>query len=544
MRVPASRTQSDASGGEPDSKTTRALLVEDNLFDVEFLRRTLEDRRRNGRIELVPARRLTEALELIFEEEIDVVLLDLGLPDSEGLEALLAIRETRPGIPIVVLTGQDDDHLAMAALRAGAQDYLVKGEVGAELLIRSIRYAVERMRADERLRESEEKLRHAQKMEAVGRLAGGVAHDFNNTITVIRGFTEILFESLPSEDERREDLKEIDNAAVHATTLTRQILAFSRKQCLQPTVLDLNTLVGNVENLLRRLIGEDIDLGSILCSDLWRIEADSGQLEQILMNLAVNARDALSGGGRISIKTENIELDDEDARRVVYARPGRFVRLTFEDDGTGIDPETMDKIFESFFTTKELGKGTGLGLSVVYGIVKQHDGWINIYSEPGHGSAFTIYFPSCPSPSKEESLACASQADLHGKGERILLVEDDESVAKFAARVLEQNGYRVTPAKTIREAKDIFAHEEEEEGEERFRLLFSDVVLPDGDGVQLSQLILAMRPRTGVLMSSGYSDQKSQWFTIQERGYPFIQKPYSVRNLLKVVREAIDSVAL
>ncbi|MGQ9627817.1 MAG: ATP-binding protein, partial [Anaerolineae bacterium] len=379
----------------------------------------------------------------------------------------------------------------------------------------------------------EEQLRQSQKMEAIGRLAGGVAHDFNNLLTTILGYSDFLLYRLGPEDPLRGDIETIRKAGERAASLTRQLLAFSRRQMLQPRVLDLNLVVAEVEKMLRRLIGEDIELVSILEPSLKRVKADLGQIEQVIMNLAVNARDAMPEGGTLAIKTENVTVDEEYCKFVPEARPGEFVRLSIEDTGVGMDKEIRQHLFEPFFTTKE--GGTGLGLAVVYGIVKQHEGWINVYTEPGQGSTFKVYLPAFSLEPEGEPEKRVSLEEFRGRGEKILVVEDDEGVREFATRVLRENGYVVFEAATAEEALDVFEGEKED-----FHLVFSDVVLPDKPGLQLIDELLTRKPELRVLLSSGYADRKSQWRIIRERGFRFLQKPYASADLLRVIREIIE----
>jgi len=392
----------------------------------------------------------------------------------------------------------------------------------------------ERKRAEEALRESEEQIYHMQRLESVGRLAGGVAHDFNNILQAISGYTELLLEQFPLGDQRRSDLGEIKKSALRAASLTRQLLAYSRKQRLLPETIDINGLVANMDNMLRRIIGEDIALVTALAPELERVKVDPGQFEQVIMNVAVNARQAMHQGGTLTIKTKNVVVDEDYCEAFTYARPGPFVCLTIEDNGVGMDEETVEKIFDPFFTTKGVAEGTGLGLSVVYGIIKQHEGWINVYSEHGQGSTFLIYLPALSDAAKDEAVRKVSSQELKGRGERILMVEDEEAVLKFSARLLSQNGYTVFKAKSSQEAMDIF---EKEKGD--FHLVFSDVVLTDTTGIELADQLLAREPKLGILLSSGYTDERSQWSVIRERGYGFIQKPYNTANLLQAIKEAI-----
>jgi two-component system cell cycle sensor histidine kinase/response regulator CckA len=390
----------------------------------------------------------------------------------------------------------------------------------------------ERRRAEEEREKIQAQLLQSQKMEAIGRLAGGVAHDFNNLLTTITGYSGLLLNSLDDGDPLRGDLEEIMKATRRAASLTRQLLAFSRKQVLQPQSLDLNALVSDVGKMLHRIIGEDIELVNDLEPRLGRVKADPGQIEQIIMNLVVNARDAMPQGGRLTIKTENVILDEDYCQVFAEARPGEFVRLSVEDTGVGMDKKTLQHMFEPFFSTKE--DGTGLGLSVVYGIVKQHEGWVNVYSEPGQGSAFKVYLPAFAVEAEGKKVEAISLQELQGSGERILLVEDDEGVRKLTTRALGRNGYVVFEATRTQEALRVF------EGEGgKFHLVFTDVVLPDGTGLQLIDQLLPRNPELRVLLSSGYTDRKSQWPLIRARGFRFLQKPYALAELLRAIREAI-----
>jgi two-component system cell cycle sensor histidine kinase/response regulator CckA len=323
----------------------------------------------------------------------DVILLDLGLPDGSGLHSLGRLQELAVDIPIVVLTGHDNDAEAVAAVQSGAEDYLIKSSTDAQLLSRAVRYACERAAIRQALRRSEEQLRQSQKMEAVGRLAGGVAHDFNNLLTAIFGYAELLLDQFEPGDQRRADLEEIRRSAERAATLTRQLLAFSRKQMLQARVVDLNEIVGNLEKLLERLMGDRIEFVFRPAPNLWKVRADPAQIEQVLVNLCANARDAMPDRGRLEIATFNDELGADTAVNTAGLAPGAYAVLRVSDAGHGIPQDIQQHVFEPFFTTKELGKGTGLGLSIAYGIVKQSGGGIQVESEEGVGSRFSVYLP-------------------------------------------------------------------------------------------------------------------------------------------------------
>ena len=391
-------------------------------------------------------------------------------------------------------------------------------------------------RAEEEKEKIQAQLLQAQKMEAIGKLAGGVAHDFNNLLTTIHGYTDLAMMKLNKTDPVYRDLKQVRLAAVRAAELTRQLLLFSRKQPMRLTPLNLNKTVDDLLKMLNRLIGEDISIHTHLDPDIWTVHADDGSIGQAIMNLAINARDAMPEGGKLTIKTENVYLDEAYCEAYSDARPGKFVCLSVEDTGIGMDKEIIQHIFEPFFTTKEAGKGTGLGLSVVHGIVKQHEGWINIYSEPGLGTTFKIYLPAFSGKVEEdETEETISLQELKGSGERILLVEDEAGVRKFAQKVLGENGYVVFEAANANEALDIF---EREKG--KFDLVFSDVILPDKSALQLLDQLLSRKPGLRVLLSSGYTDHKSQWPIIREREFPFLQKPYSLHDLLGAICTVLD----
>lgn len=387
----------------------------------------------------------------------------------------------------------------------------------------------------EQLRETQDQLLQAQKMEAVGRLAGGVAHDFNNLLTAMKGYAELLLTNPALDDAVHADVEQIRKAADQAAGLTRQLLAFSRRQPLQRRIVDLNKVVYEMDGMLKRLIGEDIELVSDLHDEI-RLKADPGQIEQVIINLVVNARDAMPEGGKLSVKTKAIVLDESACSAITGARPGWFACISIEDTGSGIPKEIADQIFEPFFSTKGPGKGTGLGLAVVYGIVRQHEGWINVYSEPRHGTVFKIYLPAADGEANDSEDESNETRDLMGSGQRILLVEDERTVREFASRALAQSGYTVLTAADADEALRIFR---DDNGE--FALVFSDVVLPDKSGIRLIEELSQEKPSIRVMLSSGYTDQKSQWPVIEERGYRFLQKPYSLTDLLNAVREAVSA---
>lgn len=369
------------------------LLVEEDDEYAVFVRGQLEGAAVPMSIDRVST--VTAAIAALERAQFDAVLLDLALPDSGGLATIDRLQGL-VDVPLIVLTAIDDDSMAVQAVQRGAQDCLVKGRTDAELLRRAIRYACERAewRRDVIRRDAE--LRQSHKMEAVGRLAGGVAHDFNNVLTAIFGYADLLLDQFAADDPRQADVQEIRNAAERAAALTRQLLAFSRKQTIQPRVLNLNDVVVSLHRLMSRLVGEDIPVEIQTAEDLWSVRADPGQIEQILMNLAANGRDAMPEGGHLTIATENTVVHVEDARTRPGLRRGDYVTLTVSDTGSGVPESVRLHIFEPFFTTKGQGKGTGLGLATVYGIVKQNDGGIYLESGEGEGTRFLIYLPRVP----------------------------------------------------------------------------------------------------------------------------------------------------
>lgn len=401
------------------------------------------------------------------------------------------------------------------------------------------RTEAEREKTDalEALRNTEKQLEQSQKLEAVGRLAGGISHDFNNLLTVILGYSDITLRQLSDDHPLRRNIEEIVRASERAAALTRQLLAFSRKQVMQPKVFDVNTVVTELEKMLRRMIGEDLELRVSLESDLGNIKADPVQLEQVIMNLVVNARDAMPKGGKLSIETTNVYLDESYARDHVSVEPGHYVMLAISDTGVGMDAETRQRIFEPFFTTKAPGKGTGLGLSMVYGIVRQSGGNIWVYSEEGRGTTFKIYFPRVTENAEEYKRATTTVHAPRGS-ETILLVEDAEWVRKLARQVLERAGYRVLEASSADEAIRI---SEASTNGNSIDLLLTDVVMPGMSGNDMSKHVLVKRPDLPVLYMSGYTDDAIVQHGVLEPGINFIQKPFSPDALALKVREVLDA---
>ncbi len=417
-----------------------------------------------------------------------------------------------------------------------AEDRLLKDRTNRITGIRTtIQDITELKRSEEKLASLQKQLHQAQKMEVVGRLTGGVAHDFSNLLTIIKGYSQLSLAALEGNDPVKENIKEVLKAGERATDLTRQLLAFSRRQVMEKRVIDLNTLLQNMNKMLRRTIGEDIELVSELAEDLGRVKADPGQIEQVIMNLVVNARDAMPSGGRLTVETANVELNELDIQSHIDAAPGHYVRLSVKDTGVGMTPEVKDQIFEPFFTTKEKDKGTGLGLSVVYGIVKQTDGHIWVDSEPGQGTMFKIYLPRAyelPEELKEK----VEVTQLPRGSETVLVAEDDDQFRKLIIQVLKTQGYDVLEASCGEDALAIWM-----EKKDPIHLLLVDVVMPRMNGVEL---VLKCRATTThefeVLYMSGYADNVITRPDLSATEINYLRKPFTVQSLTRKIREVLD----
>ncbi|MEX2111528.1 MAG: response regulator [Gemmatimonadaceae bacterium] len=605
------------------------LVVDD---DAQMLRTITDILRLHGYTAIVAGtgeQALQSAREM--SEPPAVALVDLRLPDMDGMDLVGRLRQIGKLTEVIILTGNASVDSAVRALRENSNDYLVK-PVKPDQLVGTVERAGERWqrrRAEAGRRESEDRLRlifdhvsdalfiaddsgsiidanpaacvmsgqtlerlrtltmadvlpdesgpiggngrvldvlsavfapgvlvhtvrdltqqrkleqqllHAQKMDAVGQLAGGVAHDFNNLLTVIMSYSSLLLSDVDASEIVKEDIREISAAAERAAALTRQLLAFSRKQVLQMRHVSVNEVVSNVEKMLRRLIGEDISLATHLHPDLPLISADSGQLEQVVINLAVNARDAMPRGGTLTITTDNVELSDEHGERHLGAAAGRYVMLAVTDTGSGMSKEVRERIFEPFFTTKGLGKGTGLGLATVHGIVKQSGGDVYVYSEPGDGTTFKVYFPHL-TEAADPIMTTAEHRAMSPRGsETLLLAEDDDALRALGARVLTTLGYNVLLAGTGSDALRIVA-----EHAGPIDLIATDVVMPEMNGSQLVEEVLKARPGVRVLFMSGYTDDEVMRRGVIGGQTAFLQKPFTPQLLAQKVREVLDGPTL
>ena len=496
----------------------RVLLVEDDPASVLIVRDLLRDSSMAS-FHVESVSRLQDLRNRRDLSSFDVVLADLGLPDSQGLETYHQVRSCVAGRPIIVLTGFDDETTGLNALRAGAQDYLIKSELTSRTLARAVRYAIDKKAIETQLRQS-------QRLEAVGQLAAGIAHDFNNILTVVHGQAQLLKESGTLAPEATAAVAEIVESAERAVNLTRQLLTFSRQQVMHARGIALNTIVGGVDRLLRRLLGADVAVELELTADATVVDADVSMLEQVLLNLAVNARDAMPGGGKLKLATAAVSVDRTEVM-TAEEYPGRFVKLTVSDTGSGVAPEVVPHIFEPFFTTKDVGKGTGLGLATVYSIVQQHRGWIRVFTKLGEGTRFEIFLPASSAP----VAAVERPAPIRVEGTAtILLVEDEPAVRRLAHQALARAGYRILSAATGVEALALWeAHSDEVD------LLFTDMVMPDGmSGQQLATTLGQRQPRLKVVFTSGYSPDLVAGTSLRE-GFDFLQKPYSLADLLATI---------
>ena len=525
----AARAPQPGASGKP----LRILHLEDDPDYSELVREMLEQ---DGlSVELVLVGNYADFVRNLENAAFDLILADYWLPDCTGIQALQAARQKSPDTPVLLLSGALGEQAAIESLKCGATDYVLKH--WPERLVPAIRRAIKDSLERAQRRELESQLRQAQKMEAFGQLAGGVAHDFNNLLVVIRGNTEIaLMSSDPLSDETRECLKQVTAAAERAANLTRQLLAFGRKQAMQFQPLNLNDVLGNLARMLDRIIGENIRLQCTYEPEPPFVQADVGMMEQVLVNLVVNARDAMPQGGQLFITPEKTIVDAAYVGSHPEAREGDFVCLSVRDTGTGIAPEHLPRIFEPFFTTKEAGKGTGLGLATVYGIIKQHQGWIEVSSGVA-GTTFKIFLPAIPQPVTGAASRPAEPV-RRGGTERILVVEDDAAVRTLTKRILETFGYRVWEAGTGVEALELWRHHFAE-----IDLLVTDIIMPDGiTGHDLAKQLRAQKPGLGIIFVSGYSSEvvgKDPDFLHAAKSH-FLQKPYPSHLLLDTVRKCLD----
>lgn len=486
------------------TESLRVLLVEDSTTDAKLIVHELG--RTGRRIEFERVQDGDALRSALDGRKWDVVLSDSSMPAFSAHAALAIVQEMSLDIPFIIVSGTIGEAAAVEAMRAGARDFVLKGQLARlnPAVERELRARV--IRDEKRLSEANgcrlaEQLRQSQKMEAVGRLAGGIAHDFNNLLSVIMSYSELLLADMKPGEPTYEDVKAIRDAGGSAANLTRQLLMFTRQQVLASKVLDLNEVLTGFDNILRRVLGEDVEFVVLLEQPLGSIRADPGSIEQIVMNLVVNARDAMAQGGQLTLETANVVLDEAYALSHLGVNPGPHVMFAVTDTGTGIDESTLSRMFEPFFTTKDVGKGTGLGLSTVLGIVQQSGGSVWVDSQPGRGTTVKVFFPM---DDAAVDIAQPPSPPTCSRGsETVLLVDDDDAVRTVARAVLRRHGYHVLDA---RSGADALLRSEEYTGP--IHLLVSDVVMPEMSGPELAERLTKCRPDLKVLCMSGYTDDR------------------------------------
>jgi two-component system cell cycle sensor histidine kinase/response regulator CckA len=526
------------------SETLRVLIVDDSPSDAKLVVRELRAGGRSVQYERVD--NVTDMrTALVDGASYNLIICDWSMPSFTAPDALALLKELELDIPFIIVSGTIGEENAVEAMRAGAQDYVLKDRLARlipaverelrECKLREAHRESERaLRVSEKgRRESEGQLRQAQKMEAVGRLAGGVAHDFNNVLSVILSYGELMYSELKPGDPMREDVDEIRKAAKRAADITRQLLMFSRQQVLEPRILDLNEVLLGMSRMVRRLLGEDVELVLMTAPTLGHVRVDRGSIEQVVMNLVMNARDAMPTGGKLTMQTADVDLDERYARAHLGMNPGPHVMLALIDTGTGMDKATQARIFEPFFTTKGKDKGTGLGLPTAFGIVQQSGGSLRVYSELGKGTTFKIYLPRELGP-LESTPPRSDPATLLGS-ETILLVEDEDQVRAVARGILRSHGYEVIEARHGEEALTLAARYGG-----TIQLLLSDVVMPQMSGPDLAERITLTRPEIKVLFMSGYTDDSIIHHGVLRADVAFLQKPITPDVLTRKVRAVLD----
>jgi len=509
----------------------RVLIVEDSQDDTALLVRELRRGGYEPTFERVDTPTAMSAA--VDNKEWDLVICDYSMPHFSGTAALRLLRDKGSEVPFIFLSGTIGEETAIAALKQGAQDYVMKDNLKRLLpaIQRELREAEQR---GERKR-LEHRVQELQKFEAIGRLAGGIAHDFNNTLGVIIGWAQLGYDDVPANSPLRENFERIRDQAQHSAGLTRQLLAFARRQVLQPRSLNLNGLVSETTGLLNTAIGEQTELKLALAPDLQMTMADPTQIEQVLMNLCLNAQDAMPQGGRIVIETQNVEIGEDFRRTHSRGQPGRYVLLSVSDTGVGMDAVTLDRIFEPFFTTKEMGRGTGLGLATVYGVVNQHGGFMNVSSEPAQGTTFQVYLPASSGPPGEIGLATSEDAQKGGT-ETVLVAEDHDGLRELVRTTLASQGYSVILASNGQEAVRMFKANSEE-----IRLVVLDVVMPFLSGPEAHSQMCAIRPHLPVIFMTGHTAELASLNSkFQERAI-LLQKPCTPQTLNRTVRSTLDA---
>jgi len=506
----------------------RLLMVEDSEDDAALLLLLL----RQGGYE-IHSERVFSAKELgrALNEEWDLVISDHSMPNFSGIDALKIVRAMHPEIPFIFVSGTIGEDVATEAMKVGAHDYVLKSNL--KRLVPAVHRELREAEDRKERKRLEQHVHQLQRFEAIGRLAGGVAHDFNNILGAIMGWAELGCEETEPGSRQRQRFQKIREQSQRAAKLTAQLLAFGRKQILQRRRLDLNILIEEGMSLLRLVISEDIEVRVVAAPDLRVTLADPTQLEQVIVNLCLNARDAMAGGGKLLIETQNVEIGDEYCSQHAYGRPGSYVLLSVSDTGLGMDAATVERIFEPFFTTKEMGGGTGLGLATVYGIVKQHDGFIYVYSEPGKGTSFKVYLRAETGQHEPRETNLGEQL-VKGSG-AILLAEDHEGLRDSARQMLEALGYRVFVASDGEEALELF-----KANVFLIDLIVMDIVMPLLSGPDAYLAMSAVRPGIRVIFVTAYTPEAAAVLALIKKGATILQKPYSLASLSQAVRGALQ----
>ena len=504
------------------------LIIEDSEDDALLLLREVSRGGFDVRHERVDSPGgLAAALE---RQSWDLVISDFSMPQFSGTDALGLLRKKGLETPFIFVSGTLGEETAVAALKNGAQDYLIKGNL--QRLVPAIQRELRESTARHERKQLEQQVQQLQKFEAIGRLAGGIAHDFNNVLGAILGWAELAFDQAPPGSRLSDSLRKIREQAERAAGLTAQLLAFARRQVLQRKRINLNTLVAETTSLLRTVIAEHIELRISPASDLRTALADPAQIDQVLMNLCLNARDAMPRGGRLTITTENVDLAGEHCRLYAGVQPGSFVLLSVADSGAGMDAETLERIFEPFFTTKEMGQGTGLGLATVYGIVQQHGGLIHCDSKPGHGATFRVFLPADDGAPEEREARNLTQPR---KGtETVLLAEDHDGLRESAQCTLQALGYRVLAASNGAEAVELFCRHADQ-----IHVVILDAVMPVLSGPDAYVQMSAICPGAKVIYASGYAGDASTLAAIRDSGVPLLQKPYTPAALTHMIGKVL-----
>jgi len=508
------------------------LHLEDDPDDAALVQSTLEADGITCMTTLVENR--DDFVAALEHGGIDLILSDCSLPSFDGMSALKIAHAKWPAIPLIFVSGTLGEERAIDSLKSGATDYVLKERLAR--LVPAVRRAMQEVEERAECRRLEAQFIEAQKMEVVGQLAGGVAHDFNNILGVIMGYSELTMDRLGPDNALRSNLETIRLAAEHAVGLTRQLLFFSRKQIVQPVVLDLNDVVKDLDKMLQRLIDENIELTIVPGNQTGHIKADSGYVGQVLMNLVVNARDAMPNGGKLTIATDNARLDENYARTHTGAIPGDYAMLSVSDTGTGMTDEVKARLFEAFFTTKPKGKGTGLGLATCQTIVQQSGGHIGVYSEVGKGTAFKIYFPRVDQP-LDVAARPIQTGPLPRGTETLLVVEDEPDVRHLACDVLAAQGYDVLRATNGQHA----LHVAREHKGPPICLVITDVIMPLMGGKMMAEWLKSTYPDLKILFTSGYTDDAIAHLGALETGVEFLPKPYTPATLARKVREMLDA---